>query len=363
MKTPLLKPLVFAAALAASISSAQAESSYLEKCFAPAKTNNGKFITYEKKTGPFRLAFVNGYNGNDWRKQSIQAAKAWAARPENAALIKEFTVVSVGNDSAAQISKMNEFIDGGYDGIIFIAVDPKAFEPVLKKAASKKVVLVPFDNILDSDKVVQINEDQFQLGVLKAEAVVGKMAAKEGHVLVVRGLPGNATDRDNHAGMLSVLSKHPGIKVIEEVGDWNAETVEKVTASALKKYKFSAVIVQEGAIGAINALNAAKHPVVPMAGDAGNGFRQALVRQNIPGLSAAQAPAMSATALQAVVALLNGEKLPQMVNLPIPYKDSSQLEKDLDYHPSLPPTFNTETGFKQCAKPFFPRELTRQSVE
>ena len=47
---------------------------------------------------PYKIAFVNGYAGNDWRTTAIQSAKAWAARPENKAKLGEFKVVSVGND-------------------------------------------------------------------------------------------------------------------------------------------------------------------------------------------------------------------------------------------------------------------------
>ena len=53
--------------------------------------------------------------------------KAWAARPENAAKLAEFTVVSVGNDSAAQITAIDNYIAAGYDAIVFIAVNPTAF--------------------------------------------------------------------------------------------------------------------------------------------------------------------------------------------------------------------------------------------
>ena len=41
------------------------------------------------------------------RIAAIQASKAWAARPENAAKLEEFTIVSVGNDSAAQIAAIS----------------------------------------------------------------------------------------------------------------------------------------------------------------------------------------------------------------------------------------------------------------
>ena len=72
---------------------------YRPECFAPAPDTST--ISYDAKEGPYKLAFVNGFAGNDWRIQAIQSAKAWAARPENVDKSDEFTGVLVGNGSEA----------------------------------------------------------------------------------------------------------------------------------------------------------------------------------------------------------------------------------------------------------------------
>lgn len=350
-----------------SLSTVQAAETYRPECFAPAPDNK-KVISYEKHTGPFKVAFVNGFAGNDWRVTAIQGAKAWAARPENKAKLAEFTVVSVGNDSAAQISAIDNFIAAGYDAITFIAVNPTAFSSVIKRAAQAGTVLVPFDNVLDTDAIVQVNENQFELGEMKAKAVVDaieKAKGKvEGSVLEVSGLPGNATDRDNHLGMRSVLDKHPGLKVVQVVGNWDAGTVQKVTADAIATNgNFDGVMVQEGTIGALNAMKNAGHPVVPIGGDAGNGARRLIAEGKYPGLTAAQAPVMSAVALEAAVSLLEGHALPQKLALPIPHKDNSELKEGTDFFPKLPDTFYTTTGYPNCFPVFTPEELLGQSPD
>src|SRR5690606_19239834 len=213
-----------------------------------------KIISYPKKDGPYKIAFVNGYAGNDWRTTAIQSAKAWAARPENKEKLSEFKVVSVGNDSAAQIAAIDNFIAAGYDAITFIAVNPSAFDAVIRRAQRAGTVLVPFDAVLDTDEIVQTNEDQFQLGAMKAEAGVAAIQEAKGEVsgkiLEVSGLPGNSVDRDNHEGMRSVLDKHPGLSVVQVVGNWDAGTVQKVTTDAIATQgPFDGVLVQEGTIG------------------------------------------------------------------------------------------------------------------
>ncbi len=69
------------------------------QCFAPWSSDT-KFFKYPAKKGPYRIALANGYIANTWRIQMIQTAKAYAAQPDVAAKLKEFKVVSTGEDVA-----------------------------------------------------------------------------------------------------------------------------------------------------------------------------------------------------------------------------------------------------------------------
>ncbi|MEM6762462.1 MAG: sugar ABC transporter substrate-binding protein [Pseudomonadota bacterium] len=353
--------LLTTALLLAGTSLASAETHRAE-CFAPAPGSTT--ISYDAKEGPYQIAFVNGFAGNDWRIQAIQSAKAWAARPENAEKLAEFTIVSVGNDSAAQIAAIDNFIAAGYDAITFIAVNPTAFEPVIRRAERAGTILVPFDNVLDTDKVVQVNESQKDLGALKAQTVMDHLGGNADKILMVNGLPGNATDRDRRLGMMSVLENVDGLEIVEVVGNWDTGTSQKVVADALATHgTFDAVVSQHGSAGTINAMQSAGHPIVPMGVDGENGVRILMDELDIPGVSASQAPAMSAIALEAAVALLEGHELPQTIFLPIPSVKAEELEAGVNYFPDLPKSFNTGTGFVECFAPFTPEELLGQTPD
>ena len=335
---------------------------YRPECFVPAPGTGAK--SYDAKKGPYKLAFVNGFAGNDWRIQAIQSAKAWARRPENKPKIDTFKVVSVGNDSAGQIAAIDNFIAAGYDAVVFIAVNPKAFGPVIRRAERAGTILVPFDNILDTDKVVQVNESQKDLGALKAQAVMDELGGKAQKILMVNGLPGNATDRDRRLGMMSVLNQVEGLEIVEVVGNWDTGTSQKVVADALATHgNFDAVVSQHGSAGTINAMQAAGHPIVPMGVDGENGVRMLMSELKIPGVSASQAPAMSAVALEAAVELLQGKTLPQTIFLPIPQVKSEDLKAGDNFFPDLPKSFNTGTGYAECFSPFTPEELLSQSPD
>src|SRR5471032_1469572 len=135
-----------AAALAAAPKVVTAANSD-PKCFAPWASDT-KLFQYPAKKGPYRIALANGYVANTWRIQMIKTAKAYAAQPDVAAKLKEFKVVSTGEDVRSEIAAVNNFIDSGYDAIVINAQNPKAFGPVIKRAKDAGVVLVACDNIL-----------------------------------------------------------------------------------------------------------------------------------------------------------------------------------------------------------------------
>src|SRR3546814_14058898 len=71
--------------------------------------------------------------GNTWRIQMIKTLKAYAEQPDVAPMIEELKVVSTGTDVAAQVAAIDNFINAGYDAILTIAVNPTAFEPVIRR--------------------------------------------------------------------------------------------------------------------------------------------------------------------------------------------------------------------------------------
>jgi ribose transport system substrate-binding protein len=339
---------------------------YMPGCYqAAAGVEN--VISYEKREGPYRIAVVNGHTGIPWREQMIKSVKAWAGRSENAANIAELKVISTGGDVAAQISAIDNFIQAGYDAVVFIAVNPTAFDAVITRAERAGTVLVSFDNPVDSDRVLRITPEWTSFeGEIKTQSVISQMSKPEGKVLVIRGIQGNSTDRDRQVGVLRVLENYPGIEIVEVVGNWDTGTVQKVTSDAIAVHgQFDAFICQHGCRGVTNAMAAAGHPVVPVGGDAENGFVKALVAGEIPGISVSTSPGQGPIAVRAAIALLMGESLPATVNLPTPYVETKDMVEDVNYFPNEPDTFETVTGYEACGADmiFSPEELNAETSD
>lgn len=321
-------------------------------CFKPWSAET-KYFQWPAKPGPYRVALANGFVGNTWRIQMIKTAKAYAESPEVKPLLKELKIVSTGTDVAAQIAAIENFINSGYDAVATIAVNPTAFNPVIKRARAAGVVLVPFDNVLDSDEVMQVNEDQSAMGRLAAEWLIENLPRKSGKLLEVRGLPGNSVDRDRHLAFRKAVEA-PGnqFEVVEVVGNWDDGTAQKVVADALAVHRnFDAMYTQGGSTGAVRALIDAGHRLIPVAGEAENGFRKLCSERAKDGLlclSMGQSPGLAAIAIKAAIAALQGKVMPQLISVPIPSARHPHFEAGVNYFPALSDNFFASNDFPAC---------------
>ena len=324
-------------------------------CFAPWDAST-KYFQWEKQEGPYRIAVVNGYVGNTWRIQMIKTAKAFAEDPAIKDKIAEFKVVSTGTDAPAQLGAIEDFINQGFDAIVTIAVSPEGFDRVIRLADRENVVIVPFDNILDTDAVMMVNEDQLQMGRDWAEFVLKELAAKgktSGKILEVRGLAGNSVDRDRSIGIHEVFDASPGPwEIVQVVGNWDDGTAQKVTADALAVHgTFDGVITQGGSTGTVQALIDAGHPMVPVGGEAENGFRKLVAKhsaEGLVGLSIGQSPGLVAISMKAAISALEGNVMPQLISVPLPSVDYTALKDGVNFWTDLPDNFFTVNEFPPC---------------
>jgi len=336
------------------------------ECFVPW-TAETKFFKYPAKPGPYRIALANGYIANTWRIQMIQTAKAYAAQPEVAAKLKEFKVVSTGEDVPAQISAINNFIDSGYDAIVVNAQNPTAFGPVIKRAKEAGVILVAFDNILDTEDAINVNVDQKGLGVLWANWLI-KNIPDGGKILEVKGVAGTSVDTDRHNGIHETLdASGKNWQVTEVVGKWDDGVAQKATADAIATNgPFAGITAQGGDTGVVQAMIDAKHPFVPFGGETENGFRKFCAKHASEGLkcsSAGTGPAQVAVAIKTAIAALEGQVVPQSVKLPLAIVEDPNFKEGQDYFPDQSDNFFVGNSFPTCGINFTAQEIMGQTKE
>jgi ribose transport system substrate-binding protein len=360
---PMLALLCGAAYAAPKVVSGPATDA---KCMAPWASDT-QFFQYKKKAGPYRIAFANGYIANTWRIQMVQTAKAYVKQPEVAAKLKEFKVVSTGEDVPAQISAINNFIDAGYDAIVVDAQNPTAFGPVIKRAKQAGVVLVAFDNTLDTKDAINVNVDQKGLGVIWGDWLVKHMP-NGGKVLEVRGVAGTSVDTDRHDGIKETLAASgKKFNVTEVVGKWDDGVAQKATADAIATNgPFDGFTAQGGDTGVVQAMMDAKHPFVPFGGETENGFRKLCAAHAGDGLKCASAgtgPAQVAVAIKTAISALEGDVIPQAVKLPTALVSDPDFKKGQDFYPDQSDNFFVGNSFPTCGINFTAQEIMGQTKE
>jgi ribose transport system substrate-binding protein len=333
-------------------------------CFKPL-TADTKFFQWPAKAGPYRIALANGFIANDWRVQMIKVAKAYASQPGVKEDIKEFKVVSVGQDVAAQIAAVNNFIDQGYDAIIVNANNSAAFGSVVKKANDAGVVLLSFDNIIDDPNNIQINVDQKGIGRMAGEFLLKETKADPAKILFVRGPAGQPVDVARADGLNeAITTSGRKVELTEVIGNWNPGDAQKVTADAIAAGgKFDGIYVEGGSQGAAQAMIDAGKFIVPVAGEDENAFRMLCNANHDKGMrceSGGTGPAQSAVTVKTAVAALKGEKIPQQIALPTsisysPYKVGEQV------FPDLPGSLFTGNNFPDCKIGFTAEEIGSQT--
>jgi ribose transport system substrate-binding protein len=333
------------------------------QCYVPWDAST-QYFQFPAKTGPYRVALANGYIANTWRIQMIQTAKAYAAQPDVAAKLKEFKVVSTGEDVAAQISAINNFIDAGYDAIVVNAQNPSAFAPVIKRAKEAGVILVAFDNILDTKDAINVNVDQKGLGALWGNWLV-KHVPNGGKILEVRGVAGTSVDTDRHNGIHEALTASgKPYEVVEVVGKWDDGTAQKATADAIAVHqKFDGITAQGGDTGVVQAMLDAGHPMVPFGGETENGFRKFCGTKNAEGLlcsSAGTGPAQVAVAIKTAIDALEGKVVPQSVKLPLAIVEDPDFKDGENYYAEQSDNFFVGNSFPTCGINFTAQEIMGQ---
>lgn len=331
-------------------------------CFKPVAAGT-KFFQWPAKHAPYRIALVNGFIANDWRVQMIRVAKAYVAQPAVAKDIKEFKVVSVGQDVAAQIAAANNFIDQGFDAIIVDANSAAAFKGVVRKANAKGVVVVSFDNAIDDPEQISVNVNQTGLGEMAAKFLL-KEAKPSGDLtfLHVRGPSGQPVDLARNQGFHDVINKSGRkVRVVDAIGNWAPGDAQKATADAISAGGvFDGIYVQGGSQGTVQAMLDAGKFKAPISGETENAFRVLCNKAKLTCQSGGTGPAQSAVAIKATIAALHGDAIPQSIALPTSV-DYSPFTPGKNVFPDLPGSFFAGNNFPSCSIGFSAEEIARQT--
>lgn len=307
------------------------------------------------RSKPYQIYLSNNYVGNGWRVQMEKEATAAAKLKPFKGNVK-LTIVNAGSTIPDQIASIEAITARKPAAILIDAASPTALDPAIAKACSKGIVVVNFDSPAKAPCSFKIFSNFRRGEVLSAEWLASVLKGK-GHVFEDTGLAGNAISATILRAWKSVLSRYPGIKV---VGTYQSSFAigpeESGVASLLAAHPtVSAILTQGYCTGAIKALQAAGHALVPMLCQAYNQSFLALARDKGASGFIMENPAyLSVLAMKTAMTVLEGKHVKKLDELTPPcfYKGGSSpkgakcapIKVGVNAFPRLSPTLTTPSS-------------------
>lgn len=128
--------------------------------------------------------------------------------------IENLYYAECGYDTQKQIADIEDLLTKNLDAIIVQSTSETALAGVIEKAHEQGVKVVIYNGDCGTDAYdAFVNRDQQMTGEAYAKYVCDRLDGK-GNVVVIMGYPGSGYSNAVLAGVESVVSKHPGIKVL-----------------------------------------------------------------------------------------------------------------------------------------------------
>ncbi len=173
------------------------------------------------------------------------------------------TITDAKDDTAAQLSQVENFISQKVDSIIVVPVDTSAAQPMADAAKKAGIPLVFVNRNPSIAGVPYVGSDSLYAGTVEMEELA-KLAGGKGDVVILQGQVSNEAAVLRTQGCNDVVAKNPGMKVAAtQSGEWDRAKGQAITENWIQSGTLKAGMVvcannDEMALGAINALKAAK---------------------------------------------------------------------------------------------------------
>lgn len=226
--------------------------------------------------GGYTVALCNFSLGNTWRVQMVETFRQVAEEYKGLGLIKEYYITNSDGDTAQQISDMEDLITMGVDVICLTAASPTALVPVVDEAMEEGITLISFDAGVDTDNVTaSLVLDNTEFGRVDARWLADKIEGK-GKVVVLAGQAGSKNAEQRVNGVNEVFAEYSDIEVAAlSYCDYDYATAKAAIESIISVYDdIDGILSLGGAMSraCVDAYEAAGLELVPITGEANNGF-------------------------------------------------------------------------------------------
>lgn len=174
----------------------------------------------------------------------------------------KLTVFDGRYDPNVQNDQFDSIIVQQFDAVVFVPLDIEAGGRTVQKAISAGIPVIGANARANSKVLTSyIGSNDNVGGAIEAQYIVDKLGGK-GNIVILEGPIGQSGQVERLKGIMSVLEKHPDIKILEKkTANWSRAEALALMENWLTAHpgKIQAVIGEndEMAIGAIQAIKAA----------------------------------------------------------------------------------------------------------
>lgn len=289
---------------------------------APAETAAAAETTAAAATEKIKIGYSMSQFDDKFLSYLLDAAKAQAATYTDVEVI--FT--DAKNDSATQLSQLEQFVVQGVKAIVVNPVDTDATEAYTKLAKDAGIPIISVNRVMknQADATSYVGSDSYISGKLEME-YMGEIMKGEGNIVILRGEDSNEAARLRTQAVKDVIAeKYPNIKILaEDTGKWQRDLGMNIVQNWLAKKdiadNLTAVIANndEMALGAVKALEAAGKTGVLVAGiDANPDAIDAVIAGQMACTVFQDAAGQGAGAVDAAVKAAKGETIEKLIDIP-----------------------------------------------
>lgn len=303
----------------------------LSACSADAPAAGGDDAAAGGEAKDLKVGWSTIYLSPSWMQQTEKLLVEEVDRLKEQGIVKSYETLNANGDTSQQIAQIRTMIQQKYDVILIDAGSSTALNPVIEEAVEDGITVVNFDSLVTSEDAIKVGTDQAKWGSMLAEWLVEELDGK-GDIIAFNGPAGVAVSEDRWAGAKKVFDKHPDINIVTTLNsEYNiAPAAQAFAAAYAANPDIDGVFAQGGALGdaALQTVIERKGKLIPITGENYNGFLREWNEQLANGfssMSTAQPNYMSAVALRAAVAKIEGEDIPNWIEIDLPQITNDNL--------------------------------------
>lgn len=289
-------------------------------------------VAQYKAEPPYTIGWSINNAGISWRTEYIEEFNQQAKRYGD--LIEETIILNADSDVNKQIADIEDLLAKKVDAIVIDPQSPTALVPVIEKAYQSGIPVIIVNDTIETDQYTAfVSVDHFDFGRVGAEWLVDAMGGK-GNLVILDGIAGMGVGVERYNGAMSVFEKYPDIKIVaHEYASWSYDQGKIATQNILAAQPQIDGIWSSGGdmtLGAVDAFNEAGRPLIPMTGEALNGYIkkwQTLEPQGFRSIAPYMPTWLSASALDMAVKALIGFPVPKDTIYPTPTFTEQELDQ------------------------------------